>query len=222
MWLAAAWVALTASASADEDVGEPVLDTSGFWRVHYTMRLPVLLREGKLVGLVDVAKHRYVSPPEWIRHPTAFPPTDWYKDDFDDSSWERLSGTLVTTMTYWQKDTDSKSPFTALVCARGKFAVTDPSRAAGLTLEVEYRGGVVVYLNGIEIARQHLPKARARRRRAGSPARSRRSPCAGAPTSSPSPSTALPCARTKSSSTPRSGRRASPCRGPRAQSRRSV
>ncbi|HUV38404.1 MAG TPA: glycoside hydrolase domain-containing protein, partial [Planctomycetota bacterium] len=40
---------------------------------------------------------------------------------------------------------------------RGKFGVTDPARAKDLALEVDYRGGIAVYLNGTEIARQNLP-----------------------------------------------------------------
>ena len=144
------------AASADEEAAVPVLDTAGFWRMHYTLRLPVLLREGKVVDLVDVATHRYVSPPAWIRHDTPYPPTDWMKPDFNDGSWERLSGTLVTTMTYWKQATDGPSPFWALVCARGKFAVKDPARAAPLVLDLEYRGGVVVYLNGERIAHGHM------------------------------------------------------------------
>jgi hypothetical protein len=40
---------------------------------------------------------------------------------------------------------------------RGKFMVPDPARAGELTLSLTYRGGAVVYLNGKEIARGHLP-----------------------------------------------------------------
>jgi hypothetical protein len=47
----------------------------------------------------------------------------------------------------------------ALVCVRGRFLVNDPA-AAGLTLYVAYRGGVVVYLNGKEVARRNLPEGK--------------------------------------------------------------
>ena len=145
------------TAAQAQDAGDvPVLDTAGIWRVHYTLKLPLLLVDGKVVQLADVAKHRYVSPPTWMRQETPLPPADWMKPDFDDGRWERLAGTLVTTMTYWNQDTDSKCPYMALVCARGKFRVSDPARAQGLTLSVEYRGGVVVYLNGVRIAAGHM------------------------------------------------------------------
>ena len=43
------------------------------------------------------------------------------------------------------------------MCLRGKFQVTDPAAVQGLFLTVKYYGGVRVYLNGREVARQHLP-----------------------------------------------------------------
>ena len=43
---------------------------------------------------------------------------------------------------------------------RGKFAVGDPSRVRGMTLSAEYRGGIVVYLNGREVARGTFPKGK--------------------------------------------------------------
>ncbi len=43
------------------------------------------------------------------------------------------------------------------ISVRGRFRVTDLAAAKGLRLNVEYRGGIVVYTNGHEIARGHLP-----------------------------------------------------------------
>ena len=34
----------------------------------------------------------------------------------------------------------------------------DPAQVKSLTLSVSYQGGVVVYFNGEEVARQHLPQ----------------------------------------------------------------
>jgi hypothetical protein len=41
---------------------------------------------------------------------------------------------------------------------RAKFRVTDPAAVKGLRFNMRYRGGVVVYLNGKELARGHLAK----------------------------------------------------------------
>ena len=41
----------------------------------------------------------------------------------------------------------------------GRFHVADPEQVKALTLAITYRGGVVVYVNGREVARGHLPAA---------------------------------------------------------------
>ncbi|HUV40039.1 MAG TPA: hypothetical protein VMY39_10515, partial [Planctomycetota bacterium] len=43
-----AGAALFASVSAARAEGVPVLDTASFWRMHYTLRLPVYLKDGQL------------------------------------------------------------------------------------------------------------------------------------------------------------------------------
>ena len=73
---------------------------------------------------------------------------DWKEPDFDDSEWCRT----------WGAAGSGGGPGWKLMLMRGRFEVTDPARCTGLKLSVTYRGGLVVYLNGKEIARQHLPK----------------------------------------------------------------
>ena len=47
------------------------------------------------------------------------------------------------------------------VCLRGRFEVTDPAAVRDLMLpELQFHGGVVVYLNGREVARGFLPEGR--------------------------------------------------------------
>ena len=46
----------------------------------------------------------------------------------------------------------------AELCLRGRFQVDDPAAVKHLVLSLTYRGGVVVYLNGVEVTRGHLPK----------------------------------------------------------------
>ena len=152
-WLVATAVVLLASGSvraADDAAAQPVLDTFSFWRTHYTMMQPVYLKDGKLEKMPTGTRG---SVGKWTEYPTAEPAADWMQPDFDDSGWLRMAGLMVAGT---EKGTDSKSPFTALECLRGKFQVKDPAAATGLTLSLEYRGGVVVYVNGKEIARAHL------------------------------------------------------------------
>jgi len=80
---------------------------------------------------------------------SAFPPPDWVNPDFDDSAW-------VRTATPIQMGYRSL----ALVCVRGKFAVSDPSRVADLNLGASIQGGAVVYLNGKEAGRFFLPQGK--------------------------------------------------------------
>jgi len=124
-----------------------ILDTSSFWRCHYTLR-PAVVREagGQVKPVTFSAK--------WLNHDTACPPADWREPEFDDSSWPRVAGVFTRVA---RRGVGPKSPLTALACRRGKFTVTDPTRVAGLSLSLTYQGGVVVTLNGTEVARGHLP-----------------------------------------------------------------
>lgn len=140
--VAAATLVLTcgpaaAEKSAVDGQTAVVLDTTGFWRMHHTLRPP-------LVQFPDG-----VRPLEfrqaWVNHETPEPPAHWTSPDFDDSTWLRGPGRMA-----------GLSPLVARLCMRGDFLVTDPSAVRALNLTVTYRGGLIVYLNGEEIARQHI------------------------------------------------------------------
>jgi len=76
---------------------------------------------------------------------TTPPPSDWMRFEFNDSDWPR------------HKRFFASGGNTARASMRTRFEVPDPARIQGLTLELAYRGGVVAYLNGQELARGHLP-----------------------------------------------------------------
>ena len=138
---------VAASCPADEKPGVPVLDTTGFWRVHYTIGPPVVMKGAAAEPLEFRAK--------WLMRGTPPPPADWTSPDFDDTAWARFPGMFNVSPSYHVLAV--KSPFMALECMRGKFTVTDPAKAGKMTLSAVYRGGIVVHLNGAEIARGHLP-----------------------------------------------------------------
>jgi hypothetical protein len=77
------------------------------------------------------------------------PPEPWRQADFDDSSWFRHEGPMVEG---WR--------CLSLMCVRGKFEVQDPAKAPELTLSVGFRGGLVAYLNGKEVARAFMPEGK--------------------------------------------------------------
>lgn len=74
------------------------------------------------------------------------PPKTWNTVTFDDGPWARVRCPLYTRSTRG----------ISLICARGKFEVTDPAQAGELKLSLVYRGGIRVYVNGKEVARGHL------------------------------------------------------------------
>ncbi len=85
---------------------------------------------------------------------TQAPPPGWTAADFDDSAWGRYSTDITEAMGGYGSE---QAPERALICMRTQFGVDDPAKLTDLTLEMEYRGGVVVYVNGREITRKHLP-----------------------------------------------------------------
>ncbi|MBL7043842.1 MAG: hypothetical protein ISR77_34745 [Pirellulaceae bacterium] len=151
----AAWIHQTAPAAENApDSPVVVLDTSGFWRLHYTLRKPVFQTDdGDEVSAVG--------------YRTPLPPVDWASATFDDSSWRRMPGApLPPIHSSWAPTfienagfihTHIGSPSLAVLSARGKFSVTDPTAVKGLKLNVEYRGGVTVQVNGQQIVFGHLP-----------------------------------------------------------------
>ncbi|HOI55293.1 MAG TPA: hypothetical protein PLP01_08600 [Phycisphaerae bacterium] len=114
-----------------------VLDASGPWRMHHTLK-PPLLRTAQ--GLEPALMNK-----PWLDEPTADPATDWAQPEFDDGPWMR--GPALKSC---------RTPYLSRLCLRGKFEVTDPAKVTGLTLSAEYHGGLVVYLNGREVVRRHV------------------------------------------------------------------
>ena len=90
-----------------------------------------------------------IAPADAVRITPGLP-ADWAAVDCDDQTWPRTSGRRLGGVGF-------HGVTTGVVRLRGKFAVTDPSAVRGLTLEMTFRGGVVVCLNGTEVARASLP-----------------------------------------------------------------
>ena len=86
------------------------------------------------------------------------PPADWISPTFDDGAWPRLwwpqpvtaPGGLVPQPHVHLYDT-------VVVLARGKFEIKNLAQIRACAFSLDYWGGVVVYVNGQEVARQHLP-----------------------------------------------------------------
>ena len=81
---------------------------------------------------------------EALRNPD--PPTNWTTPDFKDGDWA-----------YVGLDGSPDFGSMPMICSRARFGVSDPAKVSGLFLKIAFRGGVIVYVNGKELGRSHLP-----------------------------------------------------------------
>jgi hypothetical protein len=134
--ICSAWPAMRPAVAAPAP-GVAVLDTLGVWRMHAQLAPPVL-ETGQPAPLSC----------RWMRYATPPAPPGWIKPEFDDRFWHRGPLTLLP-----------KTALLAKACLRGKFTVTDPAVVRVLRLSATYHGGLVVYLNGKELHREHIGEA---------------------------------------------------------------
>ncbi len=150
------------SGAAPIKEGAVILNEGSIWRAHFTWMKPLVRTASSLEEIRSWRRKIGSSSP--------LPPEDWTGMDFNDLGWMR-----------WREQErqrlfveDSKgplaqgydhniyglmqSPYLGLMCLRGKFTVEEPDGVRNLTLSVAYRGGIVVYVNGREVAREYLPK----------------------------------------------------------------
>jgi hypothetical protein len=132
-------------AGEPEDEDESILDTSSYWRCLFVHSAPVV-RMGQRIESLEPGGKRWSAPLA----------ANWMKNGFSDESWGRRPGPF-----FWPPFgftiTGAGSPDLSLIRLRGYFQVKDLASAAGLTISVYYRGGLVLYLNGKELARGNLP-----------------------------------------------------------------
>jgi len=128
-----------------------VLGEKTVWRYHAVLRPPV-------VGTARQPAEGQTVGDNWVLQNSDFssrpPAGNWTAPNFDDSRWLTEEGPLFGGY-------GSERPVgLALLCVRGRFLLGDPDRVEDLKLELEYRGGAVVYLNGQQIARGDVPNGR--------------------------------------------------------------
>ena len=159
-----------ASASADSEV--VILDTYSHWRAHVTLRPMVFgsARDAQPYPEVALPVSGFRGPTLAAGSPTTpRPPADWMQPHFDDSRWWQDPGPFFgggiyiyghTALPHHSRYGIDQPLSLSLLCLRGKFAVTDPKKVESLKFSGEFRGGMVVYLNGKEVARRHLPEGK--------------------------------------------------------------
>ena len=126
---------LTFPAAADT----VLLDTYSSWRMFSVIKPPAIQSgpENKPVTLKI----------KWADTPSAKVAADWNKPEMDASGWLRGPVTLAPNVSMLDR-----------LYLRGVFTVADPETAGELTLAAQYRGGIIVYLNGEEVGRNNIAK----------------------------------------------------------------
>ena len=135
--------------------GVEVLNTDSFYRWDRLERLPCIDRSHADADPAPDGKRRIVGG-EIIDAPVrpAETTTDWASPDHDDADWPR-------TRARWLENLAFKGFDTGTVRLRGRFVCDDPRQVRSLKLSAELLGGMVVYLNGREVARAHVPAGQA-------------------------------------------------------------
>ena len=116
-----------------------VLDLLSVWRIHQTLKPPVIL--------FDDGPRPLTCQYEWLDRETEAAPEGWAKPEFCDANWLRGGARAAT-----------RTPYLANLCLRARFEVTDPTMVKDLKVSVAYYGGAIVSINGQELARGQLPK----------------------------------------------------------------
>ncbi|MCC5828172.1 MAG: hypothetical protein JJU36_01875 [Phycisphaeraceae bacterium] len=110
------------------------------WRIYWTMATAIAGDAGE-----------YEPFGRGHSHPNRPPDEDWMTPGFNDRGWgfARDFAPGFGSDRQWR---------VSGIYLRRWFEVTDARQVRDLKLDVEYRGGAVVYLNGRELARSHLPE----------------------------------------------------------------
>ncbi|MFO7897829.1 MAG: hypothetical protein R6V58_02085, partial [Planctomycetota bacterium] len=135
----------------------------GHWRVFTASQVPHLRKaDGSFRPLLEKPDPRHPDrkrQPIPVR-PAPGPPDDWVRPDFDDGAWPKQQGVYghpdeARRATVW----DPGNPaWMKCICARARFDVKNKAACPDLQVQLVYHGGVVVYLNGEELGRGHLPE----------------------------------------------------------------
>ena len=84
----------------------------------------------------------------------------WFRADFDDGGWGRYQADELGEKTGRYGggfEFGTRRTWSDRFHLRTCFGISDPAAAKDLSLDLAYLGGVVVYLNGKEVGRGHLP-----------------------------------------------------------------
>lgn len=123
---------------------QPVLNNDTIWRSYMVWREYRVGTQTEYRSVGSDALYKKSTPPD----------DDWTTPNFDDSNWSR---TTLPINAGHDGHGNRQVKQLAVLYLRGAFDVTNLDAVKSLKVEGEFRGGIVVYLNGHEVARRHLP-----------------------------------------------------------------
>lgn len=143
-----------------EEAQVTVIDGSTPWRLYQGWKTPEIIDEKGNVkhATIPILHRRRPTGKNYPVLAAPLPSSDWAGPDFDDSDWAfckartSIPPSRSKSMWFWGNACELHH-----ILGRVRFQVDDPGKTKGLKLSVRYRGGLVVYLNGREIGRAHLP-----------------------------------------------------------------
>ncbi len=123
-----------------------ILNLDSPWRMHFAVRSQAVYQAADGAPEFDGRG----DPIPWV-------PDGWMVPDFDDQEWPQHRGPIFPGTRRPTGHGQGENTRVSHIQARARFRVADPEAAGGLNLSLAYRGGVVVAVNGREVARRHLP-----------------------------------------------------------------
>jgi Glycoside hydrolase 123, catalytic domain/Glycoside hydrolase 123 N-terminal domain len=152
--------ALSARAGESSENKPAPLSVRSYWRHHLSFGpAECMKKDGSFfqTGMRFACRNGGRS---YNRLTTGGPPKGWTQPEFDDSRWpvQRVPFSFMPEMRI-EEDTGVWTCFVVRrMCSRARFVVPDPARAGNLKLAMTYGGGVIVSLNGKELARANIAK----------------------------------------------------------------
>lgn len=148
--------------------GEEVLNIDSHWRYHFAKRSAGVIyraEDGDTLIITERGTHRVGSGSTievdqdgnlvrgggWKQIPPVTGP--WMRPDYDDSGWMMHRGAFFPGTPHPIGHGQGEVNRMSRLFVRGRFVAERPEQLDDLRLSVEYRGGIVVYLNGHEVAR---------------------------------------------------------------------
>ncbi len=133
------------------------------WRVWLVKGGDLRREDGKLINVGGHNRQPFnpFIEDEWRRSwhmLSPQPSTNWFAADYDDTGWTRCYMEEVNSWNAGFGSVGQPGERFWAVLTRTRFGVSDPAKVNDLQLEVEYLGGIVVYVNGREVGRSHLPE----------------------------------------------------------------